>query len=151
MTMSPESRDHSPSTVEELTVLSDRVRVLTAGESTGGRYEVFEVLGTAGGGAPLHSHPWDEDFYVLEGTIQIVSGGKMRTYRVGESLRVPAGTPHGFHAGAAGTKFIAVTSPAGASHLFRALDQAAGKGPLTPEEIVRIASLHRVVVPAKAA
>jgi len=78
--MSPESRDHSPSTVEELTVLSDRVRVLTAGESTGGRYEVFEVLGTAGGGAPLHSHPWDEDFYVLEGTIQIVSGGKMRTY-----------------------------------------------------------------------
>jgi len=147
--MSPAPLTHRPTSMEELSVLSDRVRVLTAGEMTDGRYEVFEVSGNAGGGAPLHSHPWDEDFYVLEGTVEIVSGGNVGTYRAGDSLRVQAGTLHGFRVGAAGTRFLAVTSPAGASGLFRALDQAGREGAITPEQIVRIASLHRVVVPAR--
>ena len=88
---------------------------------------------------------------MLEGTLDIVSGGNVRTHGAGESLRVLAGTLHGFRVGSAGTRFLAVTSPAGGSGLFRALDRAARQGPLTPERIVSIASLHRVAVPVKAA
>lgn len=88
---------------------------------------------------------------MLEGTLDIVSSGNVRTYGAGESLRVPARTLHGFQVGSAGTRFLAVTSPAGASSLFRALDRAGRQGPLIPERIVSIASLHRVAVPVKAA
>src|SRR5262249_22081328 len=116
--MSQENHRNPASGVEELTVLSDRVRVLTDGDTTDGRYEVFEVLGAAGGGAPLHCHPWDEEFHVIEGQVDILTGGSSRTYCAGESLRVPAGTLHGFLVGKEGAKFLAVTSPHGASKLF---------------------------------
>src|SRR5689334_25275911 len=110
--------------VEELNVLTDRVRVLTQGEATGGRYEVFEVRGAAGGGAPLHRHPWDEEFHVVEGVVDVLVGDSCQTCRVGESLRVPAGAFHGFRVGPQVAKFLAVTSPTGASGLFRELHHA---------------------------
>jgi quercetin dioxygenase-like cupin family protein len=133
--------------VEELNVLTDRVRVLTQGETTGGRYEVFEVRGAAGGGAPLHRHPWDEEFHVIEGAVDVLVGDSCQTCGVGDSLRVPGGVLHGFRVGPEGAKFLAVTSPTGASRLFRELHQASSKGQLTPAEVVHIASRHGVEVP----
>ncbi len=133
--------------VEELNVLTDRVRVLTQGAATAGRYEVFEVLGAAGGGAPLHRHPWDEEFHVVEGTVDVLIGDSCQSCGVGQSLRVPAGVLHGFRVGPAGAKFLAVTSPDGASGLFRALHRASSRGQLTPADVVQIASQHGVDVP----
>lgn len=133
--------------VEELNVLTDRVRVLTQGEATDGRYEVFEVLGAAGGGAPLHRHPWDEEFHVVEGTVDVLVGDSCQTCRAGQSLRVPAGVFHGFRVGPEGARFLAVTSPDGASSLFRALHQAGRRGQLTPADVVQIAARHGVDVP----
>src|SRR5262249_3939730 len=121
--------------------------VLTDGDTTDGRYEVFEVQATPGGGAAAHRHPWDEEFHILEGQIDIQMGRSCRTYVAGESLRVPAGTLHGFRAGAQGARFMAITSPDGASKLFRALHEAGIRGELTPESAVRIAAQHRVSVP----
>lgn len=134
--------------VEELNVLTDRVRVLTQGEATGGRYEVFEVRGAAGGGAPLHRHPWDEEFHVIEGVVDVLVGDSCQTCRAGHSLRVPAGVFHGFRVGPQGATFLAVTSPNGASGLFRDLHQAGATGQLTPADVVRIAAGHGVEVPA---
>jgi quercetin dioxygenase-like cupin family protein len=139
-------RTAAPAT-EELTVLSDRVRVLTHGDTTGGRYEVFEVLGAAGGGAPPHHHPWDEEFHVTEGTMEIFVGNTWRPYQAGESVRVPAGVVHGFRTGPSGAKFLAVTSPHGAGRLFRALHEAGRRGALSAAEILRIASLYDVEGP----
>jgi quercetin dioxygenase-like cupin family protein len=133
---------------EELTVLSDRVRVLTEGDTTQGRYEVFEVRGVAGGGAPPHRHPWDEEFHVTEGTVEIFVRDSWRSYRTGESVRVPAGVLHGFRTGASAAKFLAVTSPQGAGRFFRALHEAGRKGALSAAEVVRIASLHHVEGPS---
>ena len=131
----------SPTAMEELTVLSDRVRVLTDGATTDWRYEVFEVLGAAGGGAPLHRHAWDEDFYVLDGTVFIFVGDSCHVCQAGQSLHVPAGMAHGFRVGELGAKFLAVTSPGGASRLFRALHEAASRAQAaTPADIKRIAS-----------
>src|SRR5262249_27126404 len=134
--------------VEELNVLTDRVRVLTQGEITGGRYEVFEVLGAAGGGAPLHRHPWDEEVHVVEGAGGVLFGGSCQTCGPGGSLRVPAGVFHGFRVGPEGARFLAVTSPTGASGLFRDLHQAGSGKQLTPADVVQIASRHGVELPA---
>jgi quercetin dioxygenase-like cupin family protein len=97
--------------VEELQVLTDRMRVLTSGTSTGGRYELFEVIGGPGGMAPLHQHPWDEDYYVLEGALAIIVEGVRYTYGKGDALRVAAGTAHTFEVPEGGCRFLMLTSP----------------------------------------
>jgi quercetin dioxygenase-like cupin family protein len=143
--MSNETGSATASVVEELSVLSDRVRVLTDGNATDWRYEVFEVLGAPGGGAPLHRHAWDEEFYVLDGTVFIFVDDTCRVCRAGESLRVPAGVAHGFRVGEQGAKFLAFTSPGGASRLFRALHEATSHAQApAPADIVRIASQYGV-------
>jgi quercetin dioxygenase-like cupin family protein len=143
--MSKETGPAIAPVVEELTVLSDRVRVLTDGDATDWRYELFEVLGAPGGGAPLHRHAWDEEFYVLDGTVFIFVDDSCRVCRAGESVRVPAGVAHGFRVGEQGAKFLAFTSPGGASRLFRALHEAARREQAaTPADIIRIASQYGV-------
>ena len=63
---------------------------------TGG--ELLEVESSwAGGGAepPQHHHPHQEEhFEVLEGELRARIGGTERTLAAGETLDVPAGTPH---------------------------------------------------------
>jgi mannose-6-phosphate isomerase-like protein (cupin superfamily) len=67
----------------------------TAAE-TGG--ELLEVESSwAGGGTepPEHHHPrQDEHFEVLEGELRARIAGSEQTVRAGETLDVPAGTPH---------------------------------------------------------
>ena len=45
--------------------------------------------------SPLHTHPGEEIIYVIEGTIEYqVQGQPTKTYKAGEVLIVPYGTPH---------------------------------------------------------
>ena len=45
--------------------------------------------------SPKHTHPGEEIIYVIEGTIEYqVEGKPTATYKAGEVLMVPAGTPH---------------------------------------------------------
>src|SRR5678815_5724863 len=45
--------------------------------------------------SPRHTHPGEEIIYVLEGTVEYeVEGQPTKTYKAGEVLTVPAGTPH---------------------------------------------------------
>lgn len=67
-------------------------------DSCGGR-EVEVVVGMPprSGGPPSHFHPTlEERFEVLEGAFELYLDGEWRTLREGESVTVPARTPHGF-------------------------------------------------------
>ena len=45
--------------------------------------------------SPKHTHPGEEIIYVIEGTIEYqVEGRPPATYKAGDVLMVPAGTPH---------------------------------------------------------
>ena len=56
----------------------------------------------------LHTHPGTESSYVLEGSLTLeVQGQPERTVKAGESMLVPANTPHGGRAGPAGAKILA--------------------------------------------
>ena len=57
---------------EPLNVLGETVTVLAAGDTTK-PFEVHVQEGVEGGGPPLHSHPWDEAFYILEGEVEMDS------------------------------------------------------------------------------
>src|SRR5436190_13729997 len=60
--------------------------------------EVLEMEASYGGATgppPSHLHPsQDERFEVLEGTMRTVIDGVSRSYDVGGTFAVPAGTPH---------------------------------------------------------
>lgn len=44
-------------------------RLKLGGEQTGGRFALWEGVLPHGAAPPLHSHPQDETFYVLEGEV----------------------------------------------------------------------------------
>jgi mannose-6-phosphate isomerase-like protein (cupin superfamily) len=58
-------------------------------------WRVIMVLAPNFGGPPLHLHPHQEESYeVLAGTLDVFVDGDWRELRPGETLTVPAATPH---------------------------------------------------------
>jgi mannose-6-phosphate isomerase-like protein (cupin superfamily) len=90
--------------------------------------EVLEVEGryAPGGKAPpAHFHPaQDEHFEVLEGTLRAKVGGEERDLGPGETLEIPAGTPHQmWNPGEQAARVIWQTRPAlRTEQWFRSID-----------------------------
>ncbi|MGH3049949.1 MAG: cupin domain-containing protein, partial [Gaiellaceae bacterium] len=61
-------------TSEALWFLGTLVRPKLSGEQTGGRFALWEGVLPRGAAPPLHSHPQDETFYVLEGSVVVWAG-----------------------------------------------------------------------------
>jgi mannose-6-phosphate isomerase-like protein (cupin superfamily) len=63
---------------------------------TGGElFEAINVLAPTFAGPPVHVHPTAEESYaVVSGTLGVCVGGEWRKLAAGESVTVPAGTPH---------------------------------------------------------
>src|SRR5258708_38199526 len=76
-------------------MLGEQFTVLASGEGTGS-YEVFDQVVPPGAGPPLHSHDWDEAFYVLQGELVFRTGEKKTHAPAGTFGHFPAGTPHAF-------------------------------------------------------
>jgi mannose-6-phosphate isomerase-like protein (cupin superfamily) len=81
-------------------------------------------------GPPLHVHPvFDEVFVVLEGTLSMCVRDDVHEVGPGDSLHVSGSVPHTFaNESGAPVTFLAVMSPGGFEHYFRALaagDEAA--------------------------
>jgi quercetin dioxygenase-like cupin family protein len=69
----------------------------TAADTEGELMELDSNYGEAGDAAPPHHHPsQDERFEVLEGELTAVVEGEERELRAGDTLEIPAGTPHQF-------------------------------------------------------
>jgi quercetin dioxygenase-like cupin family protein len=116
--LSPEERPRS------LRVLDAQVTVLAAAEQTGS-FEVFFDTGAEGAGPPPHSHEWDEAFYVLRGELTLVLDGEVHTAGAGSVVYLPGGTVHEFRMGPGGAELLSLTSRAGASEMFTAMDREA--------------------------
>jgi quercetin dioxygenase-like cupin family protein len=71
---------------------------LQTSADTDGRLLEVHMTAAPGGGAkavPVHTHPnAEERFYVEQGTLSYIFNGERGTAGPGESLIVPAGTPH---------------------------------------------------------
>src|SRR5581483_25840 len=93
---------------DPLWFLGTLARMKLTGEDTGGRFALWEGVLPRGAAPPLHSHPQDETFYVLEGQVTVwvveheLAGdrGWVRTHArrcdAGDCVVAPAGTPHAF-------------------------------------------------------
>ena len=130
-----------PEHQKPLNVVGEQLTVLASGAQTGS-YEIFRQVGPAGAGPPLHTHPWDESFYVISGEITFDIDGREGVAVPGTLVHVPVGTTHGFRFGARGGEMLSITSREGASHLFTDVDREIPPGPPELAELIEVSRRH---------
>lgn len=81
---------------EWLDVLGMKIKFLCTSEDSQGRYSSLLNTLPKGLGAPPHSHPWDEAFYVLKGNMEMLVGEDRHRLGPGDYVRVPANCVHAF-------------------------------------------------------
>jgi mannose-6-phosphate isomerase-like protein (cupin superfamily) len=66
------------------------------GEKQGAPFSVYIVKAKPGDGPQLHTHPYVEVAFTLEGTATITVGDETREVNAGGVVVIPANTPHRF-------------------------------------------------------
>ncbi len=161
--MTEQARPHvaEPGSGEALWFLGNFVRVKLDGEQTGGRLGCFELLLPGGAAPPLHSHPEDETFVILEGTVtawvlDAVPAAEdvdtpswvadcARTCHAGAVAYAPGSSPHTFRVESDTARMLTLSTPAGIEEFARALAEPARwpwlppppDGPRVPAERMR--------------
>jgi quercetin dioxygenase-like cupin family protein len=108
--------------------LGTLVRPKLTGEQTGGRFALWEGVLPRGTAPPLHSHPQDETFYVLEGRVAVWVGedeGPAGRCEEGAAIFVPEGTPHSFLVLSDTARMLFLSTPAGIEEFVHALSEPA--------------------------
>ena len=95
---------------QPLGVLGTSVTVLADNQQTGGLGVTLQH-GAEGTGPGPHHHPWDEAFFVLDGSVEFTVGGKTALLEAGSLVAVPRATVHAFRYGPEGGRMIEITGP----------------------------------------
>jgi quercetin dioxygenase-like cupin family protein len=148
---------------EVLWFLGTLARVKLDGGRTGGRFALWEGVLPRGAAPPLHSHPQDETFYVIEGEVTAwivepeLAAGNAETWLTTRSRHcgpggvvfAPGGTPHTFRVESDTMRALFLSTPAGIEDMVRGLAEPAqwpwlparADGPRVPAE--RMAAVER--------
>lgn len=92
---------------------------------------------------PLHSHPWDELVYVLDGEMSLTCGNVTRSGGPGTLATLPRGVPHTLHVTRPPARFLMITLGAPSAPFLREVGEAYAAGP-TLDRLVEIARRHGV-------
>lgn len=140
---------------EPLWFLGTLVRLKLTGEQTGGRFALWEVVLPRGAEPPVHSHPQDETFYVVEGRVSVWPYDEHGVCETGAALFVPGGTEHGFRVESDTARLLFLSTPAGIEDFVLALSEPAqwpwlqppADGPRVPkEQLEAVYREHGVVI-----
>jgi quercetin dioxygenase-like cupin family protein len=111
---------------------TDLPQVLVRSDESDGRVALVQGATQPGwGGPPLHHHPFDELFYVLEGELTFQVEDEIVTRRAGEHIFAPGGVVHTFaNLSDAPSRHLIVITPAGFENYFaRIAADAKGEEP----------------------
>jgi quercetin dioxygenase-like cupin family protein len=109
----------APNEGEKQSLLTHTITWKVTASDTNDCYAMFEVIDTAGGSAPLHSHPWEETFYILEGELEIQIGNRYETIGSGAVSHIPADTVHAFKVVSPVAIMLVIIAPAVAEAFYR--------------------------------
>jgi quercetin dioxygenase-like cupin family protein len=106
-------------------------KVLLRGEETGGRLSVTEIAVPPNAGPPLHTHDFDEAFYMLEGELTFQVSDALATKGAGEVSFAARNVAHTLaNHGDGAARYVLVCTPAGFErHWARIAAEAAGVEP----------------------
>jgi quercetin dioxygenase-like cupin family protein len=129
---------------EQFQMLSHAVTMKISCDDTNGQWAVFEVTDTVGNGAPLHTHPWDETFYILDGELQIQMGKKTIAAPKGAVVHIPANTAHGFQITSSVAQVLVMISPGYAEAFYREAGEAVSSMPPDLDSLQAVCEKHGV-------
>jgi quercetin dioxygenase-like cupin family protein len=122
---------------ERLWFLGTLAIVRAAGEATGGRLAVIEFLFPQGASPPLHSHPQDESYVVLDGRLTVRAGADRFELGAGDVAVVPIGVPHSFRVDSDTARVLVLSTPAGIERFVRDGSVPASAPTLPPADTPR--------------
>lgn len=111
----------APSEGDTHSLLTHTIVWKATANDTNGQYAMFEMFDTHGGSAPVHSHPWEETFYILEGEIEIQIGNRREILSTGSMSHIPANAFHAFKVTTESARVLVIVSPAVAEDFYREL------------------------------
>jgi quercetin dioxygenase-like cupin family protein len=135
---------------ERLWFVGTLATIKLPGEASGGRFALIEFLFPRYASPPLHSHPQDESYIVLEGRLTIQAGEHRFELGAGGAAVVPIGVPHTFRVDSETARVLVLSTPAGLERMVRDGAVPAGSPTLpppdaprpSPEELDRIFEHH---------
>ena len=113
------------------------------GEACDGRFALMEFLFPRHASPPLHTHPQDESYVVLDGRLTVQAGGERFTLEPGGAAAVPSGEPHTFRVDSATARVLVLSTPAGLERLVRDASVPAAAPSLPPPDAPRPAPAER--------
>jgi quercetin dioxygenase-like cupin family protein len=139
---------------DALWFLGTLVRPKLSGAETRGRFGLWEGELPHGAAPPVHTHPQDETFYVLEGKVTVWVDGAERACEPGDAVYAAGGTPHAFRVESDTARMLFLSTPAGIEEFVAALAEPARwpwlqpppDGPrVPPERLAAVEAEHGVV------
>ena len=107
------------------------------GEASDGRFALIEFLFPGGASPPLHTHPQDESYVVLDGRLTIVAGDERFDLDTSGAAVVPLGVAHTFRVDSKTARVLVLSTPAGLERLVRDASVAATSPTLPPADAPR--------------
>ena len=89
------------------------------GEAVDGRFALIEFLFPRHASPPLHTHPQDESYIVLDGQLTVHAGANRFELDPGDVGVVPAGVAHTFRVDSDTARVLVLSTPAGIERLVR--------------------------------
>jgi quercetin dioxygenase-like cupin family protein len=126
-----------PAEGERLWFLGTLATIKINCEATGGRFALIEFLFPRHASPPLHSHPQDESYIVLEGQLTIRAGEQRFELHAGAAAVVPIGVPHTFRVDTETARVLVLSTPAGLERMVRDGAVPATRSALPPADAPR--------------
>jgi quercetin dioxygenase-like cupin family protein len=89
------------------------------GEAVGGRFALLEFLLPRHASPPLHTHPQDESYFVLDGQLTVQAGEHRFELERGATAVVPIGVAHTFRVDSDTARVLVLSTPAGIERFVR--------------------------------
>jgi quercetin dioxygenase-like cupin family protein len=140
----------APTAGDSLAIAGGNYRIIIGGQQTQGEFAVIDMLVPAGGGPGPHAHAgFQENFYVVEGEIEVRT--ETQTYVAGKGafVNIPkGGIVHSFkNKGEQMAHLLCIVVPAGLDEFFKAAGTPVSAGtflPAVPMDEAAISKLKEI-------
>jgi quercetin dioxygenase-like cupin family protein len=122
---------------ERLWFLGTLATIRVPAEAVDGRFALIEFLFPRHTSPPLHTHPQDESYVVLEGRLTIRADDRRFELGPGGTAAVPMGVAHTFRVDSDTARVLVLSTPAGLERFVRDGSVPAGAATLPPPDAPR--------------
>jgi quercetin dioxygenase-like cupin family protein len=127
----------APGAGEQLWFLGTLATIKVPGEAVQGRFALIEFLFPRHASPPLHTHPQDESFFVLEGRLTVQAAGQRFELEPAATAVLPTGVAHTFRVDSEEARVLVLSTPAGIERFVREGSVPAGTPALPPADAPR--------------